>query len=240
MRKDYLREQGYSEVEEIPRPVIINTLWAVFTVAFIIGTFIGIFFVIDVILGGANIGGGNAVPDDDILILIIKTIGRAIGAPFGRADDTEAFGYLIFMTLTLLLYLCLKLFMTILFCYKPNNIQMKLLEGKGIPICGCKEALRVWQTLLIYFVPFILMYGFYVFLFMRYQGSSIYAIFMVIFFIMMIFMALDFTLIIYVLRLRITKKIDYISIDQHIFRYTLFKKSYVSFSNKKAKKIKNK
>ena len=104
-----------------------------------------------------------------------------------------------------------------------------------MPICYCREALRVWQTVLIYLVPFILMYSLYLFLCVNYIA---YPAFIVIFFFMMFFMGFDLTLVIYVLCVKIKEKPDYISIDHHIFSYTLYNKSYVRFSRRN-KKIQN-
>ena len=215
MIKSDLREQGYSVSEIFPKQSKINTLWIVLTLVFIAGTFVSLFFFANPKSFG---GGGHGPPpsDDDIFIYIIESLG--------------VMGYFIFAVLTVLVYLLLKLFMTILFCRKSESIKMKLLKNKGMPVCYCREALRVWQTVLIYFVPFVLIYGLCFFLCVRYIANPE---FMIVTFFMLFFLVFDFTLVVFVLAVKIKERPDYISIDHHIFGYTLYKKTYVKFNRKK-------
>ena len=223
MLKNNLREQGYSVVEKFPKHSKINTLWGILTLIFIIGTFSGLFFLADPPQPGDNRAG------DDAFIKGIENIGSAL--TLGMLDS-EVAGYFIFAVLMLFLYLILKLFMTILFCHKSESIKMKLLENKGMPICYCREALRVWQTVLIYFVPFAVIYSLYLYLCVRYIDRPA---FMLMTFFMLFFMVFDLTLVIYVLCIKVKEKPDYISIDHHIFGYTLYRETYVKFSNKNKK-----
>ena len=224
MIKSDLRERGYSVVEEFPRESKVNILWAVLTWIFVIGTFSALFFL-------TQPDVDKKMPDD-LLLYMIKSAGRVLTLGF---FESEVAGYLVFAVFMLFVYLFMKLFMTILFCRKSESIKMRFLENKGIPICYCREALRVWQTVLIYLVPFVLMYSLYLFLCMHYQGN---AGFVVLFFCMMFFLVFDLTLVLYVLAIKIKEKPDYISIDFHIYGYTLYRKTYVKFNNKKRKKAK--
>ena len=56
---------------------------------------------------------------------------------------------------------------------------------------------------------------------------------MIILAFMWFFMAFDLTAVLYVLYFKFKEKIDYIAIDHHIFDVTLFRGSYVKFSDKK-------
>jgi hypothetical protein len=47
---------------------------------------------------------------------------------------------------------------------------------------------------------------------------------------MSFFLAYDLTLVLYAAYLKIRHKMDYISIDHHIYEVTLFKKSYVKIN----------
>jgi len=228
MVKNNLRENGFSEITQNPKQSKVNKLWVFLTVFFIIGTLSGVIFILEIILGGTG------EPIEDTFIYIIETVGSTILKILTLGFFKHPIlGYVILMILTLFLYLVLKLFMTILFCYKTSNIKMKFLENTGIPICFCREALKVWQTVMIYLAPFGLIYSFYIFLCIRYQAHPII---MVMFFFMLFFLAYDFTLVLYVLIIKIKERMDYISIDNHIYEITLYKKAYIKLN----KKVKNK
>jgi len=219
MTKNDLRAQGYSVEERFPRPSVVNAFWAILTLIFIIGTFGGLFFLTEPDI--------DKKVHDDTFITLIKSAGSALTLGM---FDSEVAGYFLLAILMMFLYLFLKLFMTIIFCRKSESIKFKLLESKGMPMCLCREALKVWQTVLIYLVPFILTYSLYIFLCIYYQGNPA---FMVLFFFQIFFMVFDLTLIIYLLIVRLKDKPDYIAIDHHIYGYTVFKKTYVKFSRRK-------
>jgi len=224
MLKDDLRENGFSMIEHYPKSSRINALWVFLTLFLIILSFGGLIFFWGFVMGG--------LPEspDDIFIQMIETTGRIL--TLGMLD-TDIAGYFIFAVLTLFLYLFLKLFMTILFCHQPGSIKMKILE-KGMPVCHCKEALKVWQNVLIYFVPFILNYALYIFLCVRYSDK---AEFMIMLFILLFFLAFDLTAVICVLFYKGKYRIDYISLDRHIYEVTLFRKAYIKFNKKSANKL---
>ena len=237
MVKYELRDKGFFVEERFPKTRAVNILWIILTLVFIAGTFASLFFF-------SNPGGGfnfdvqsssrsgfDMYGGDDTFIYLIENIGKLL--TFGILD-TEAAGYLIFGVFSLFAYLLLKLFVTILFCHKSESIKMKILENRGMPICLCKEALKVWQTVMIYLLPFIFMYASYYFLCLKYISHPV---FIVLFFFMLFFMVFDFTLIVYILAVKIKRKPDYISIDHHIYGYTLFNKTYIK-SGRKRRKIK--
>ena len=230
MVKSNLREQGYFVIEKFPKESKINTMWAILTVIIIIGTFTSLFFLSGPEVGILENSHGPAAPRMDMLIILIESAGSVLTLGL---MDSEVAGYFIFAVFTLFLYLFMKLFMTILFCHRSDSIKMRFLENKGMPLCYCREALRVWQTVLIYFLPFILMYCSYFYLCLRYIA---YPAFVIIFFFMMFFMVFDLVLVLYVLRINAKEKPDYISIDFHIYGYTLYNKTYVKFNSKKKKR----
>ena len=227
MIKGDLRAQGYLVEEKFPRPSAVNTLWAILTLIFIVGTFGGMLLYADSDIGPKGGGHGGPPPPDDTFIEALETVGKAV--TFGLFDS-EVAGYFVFAILMLFVYLFMKLFITVLFCRKSESIKLTLLESKGMPMCLCREALRVWQTVLIYLIPFVLMYSVYVFLCIRYMHKPA---FLILFFFMLFFMVFDFTLVLLVLGVKIKSKPDYISIDRHLFGYTVFKKTYVKFSRRK-------
>jgi len=218
MVKSDLRENGFFETSKYPKKLGVNVTWIITTAFLIIGSFSGITFVLEFLFGGAD-----GEPPDDILMFILESFGRV---PF-FGPFFALMGYVIFFILLLFAYLFLKLFMTILFSHQSGNIKLKLLEYKGIPICSCREAFKVWQTVLIYLAPIILMYSLYIFLCLRYQ-----AIFILMLFFMLFFMSFDLTLVFYVIGFKIKHKIDYISIDYHIYDVTLYKQTYIKVRKK--------
>jgi len=102
-----------------------------------------------------------------------------------------------------------------------------------MPVCLCREALKVWQTILIYTAPFVLIYSLYIFIIIRYN-NNLFFLLMLLFFIF--YMAFDLTLVLYVLHFRIRDKIDYISVELHAYMITLFSKTYIRANKRKKKK----
>ena len=204
MVKFDLRQQGFSMEERLTKKSIVNILWVVTALVMIFGTFTAIILNVGFVYYGN--GPVNLEPTSDPGQIPIHFL-MALGL--------------------LILYFALKLLMTIIFCYdKRNSIQLKVLE-KGMPVCFCREALKTWQTVLIYLVPFIIIYG-------AMAGVCTYQVllemeygFFVMFFIISFFLAFDFALVIYVLGMRFKEKFDYVSIDYHIYEVTLYKNTYV-------------
>jgi len=126
------------------------------------------------------------------------------------------------------LYLGVKFIMTIIFCRdKKYSIKLKILNG--MPICHCKEAFGFSQIILIYLLPVVFMYSY---LFISCVQSEITPFIMMYFFFMLFFMSYDLTVLIYALFFKIKDRIDYISLNYHIYDITLYRKSYVRFKRK--------
>lgn len=201
MIKYELRRQGFQIRDKEPNKSLITLIWVFFTIFIISGTFYAIFKVV----------GKAGMPEDPLEPLF---------------DNLGEIGYFLLLLGALLLYMVLKFFMTLLFCYAhaSSSIHMKILEGTAMPVCFCREAFKVWQTLLIYLIPVAAVYSI-VFFMCVISGAG--AIYMIILFFMGFYMAYDLTLVLYVLIYKIKDKIDYISIDHHIYYVTLYKKTYV-------------
>ena len=127
----------------------------------------------------------------------------------------------------------LKLIVTVLICKIckcKDDIKLKFLDSYSrMPICFYGETLKVWQTVLVYFAPFALMYSgmFY----LCYKASG----YIYVLFFLMFILTFDLLPVIYILYCKIRYGMDYISIDRHVYEMTLFSKTYIR-ENKKAKR----
>ena len=232
MIKHELREDGYSVMEKSPKQSRINLLWIVLALVLIAGTILGInlFFKLTMGADGDDLQyfratakkAGNSNPLSDFIESLSSWLGiEGIGS------------FVIFLLLffiLLILYFVLKLIMTIVFSRdKLNSIKLKVLLDKGMPVCSCKEAFKVWQTVLVYAVPFAFMY---LLLFTACIWTIGEPIFMLLLAFMSFFLSFDLTVVIYVLLINAKNDIDYISIDHHFYSMTLFKQTYVRSSDR--------
>lgn len=230
MKKYELREQGFSVEERFPKKRAINIVWLIFTVLMIAGTYI----VLTAAIGYSPPGEGASSPID-VGVNILKL-------PI----------YFIELIVSVFIYFALKLAVTLIFCADKNHsTQLKTINEKTLPIfpiCYCREAFKIWQTAVMYIAPIIIVYA-YMFLLCVFppidviSGSAfpfdeVEAGYMAMLFFMSFFMAFDLTLVAYTLYFKIKEKIDYISIDYHIYGVTLFKKTYVKFSKKPGRYLK--
>lgn len=209
MVKNDLRERGYYIAEKIPRPSIITVIWIILTLLMIVSTFAGVFAIIQDVQSKDKDASPIAYIFDDMMVCLIILI------------------------VALLIYLYLKLALTLIFCSdRANSVKMKFLELKAMPVCFCREAFKVWQIVVIYLAPVVLIYSL-IFVMCLVAQASAGAIIIVFF--MAFFLCFDLTLVIYVLFIKIKEKVQYISVDQHVYGFTLFNQSYVR-ENKKAKR----
>jgi hypothetical protein len=93
----------------------------------------------------------------------------------------------------------------------------------------------------MYLAPVVIGYGFILGMW-AYQiyVTAVQTTYVLIFIFSSFFMAFDLTLVVYVLYLKIKEKIDYISIDQHIYVVTLYRGIYVRTIDKKTYKNRQK
>ena len=123
---------------------------------------------------------------------------------------------------------------TLPFCSEKNSVKLKFLEIKSMPICFCREAFTVWQTVVIYLAPAAVIYSLlFTMCLLAEAGPGI----MIILFFISFFLAFDLTLVVYVLYFKVKEKAEYIAIDHHVYGMTLFNKAYI-LENKKGEKAK--
>jgi len=215
MVKYDLRRQGFAVTERKQNRDAITALWVIFTVVLIVGNIlsVNVFF--------TSIMGYDAEALADM----------RIDNSFSLLIDSSPFNIMIIIIGIYFIYLGLKLIMTIFVCSdKFRSIKLKLLSVNAVPICHCREALTVKQTVFIYLAPFIIIY-FAMYALCLLSLADLF-VFLAIF-IMSFFLAFDLTLVVYVLYIKAKYKVDYIAIDHHIYEITTYKNTYVG-RNKKA------
>ena len=174
--------------------------------------------------------------------LLIGLVGQDFASaefdPLGVVFDTlgEGIGFMFVLAVSLFLYIVQKFILTALFCNAgpQSSIRLKILEGTAMPVCYCREALKTWQTLIVYLLPIALMYSLIFWLCMISGAGAMY---IVMLFFMSFYMAYDLTLALYVLCFMLTNRMEYVSIDHHVYAMTLYKKSYVKLGKKRQKSI---
>jgi len=169
------------------------------------------------------------------------------GRPIDVDVDMEKIPvYFITLIISVFAYFFLKLGMTLIFCRdKYNSTRLKTLEESKLPIfpvCFCREAFKIWQTVVMYAIPIIIIYVFMfmlcifppidVFLYGTMPFEEVDAGYMTMLFFMSFFFAFDLTLIAYTLFYKVKNRINYIAVDYHIYGVTLFRKTYVKFKKK--------
>ena len=203
MIKNDLREKGFHADFYEPKERNISVIWTILTLIIIVASFWGVLEVSKDI---------SIVDGTDPLGFILRIFGYI-------------WGTVIYLILFLSVYLALKIIMTVLFCKnKINSIHIKVLKEKAMPICTCKEALRTWQTVLIYLLPVVLMYS--TLFAISVISIKVNFIYLPMLIILSFFMAFDLTVMLYVLFLKIKNGLDYISIDRHAYQVTTFSKSF--------------
>ena len=220
MLKSDLRKNGFSERTIEPKHSGISRLWIFLTLFLIAAAIAAAVGIVYYFYGGID----KVSPPHDGFIALLEEFGPL--------------GYFGFFIITMFAYYLLKCFFTAMFCLKINCMKLHLLEINKMPVCLCKEALRVWQHVVINGAPFILFYPLYIFLSVRYMANPQFLL-MLIF--MIFFMAFDLTLILYVLRVKIRERtLEYISMEYHVYMMTLFDRTYVKLSYEKKKKRRTK
>ena len=201
MVKYNLRQQDFQMKDKEPIKDIVTLIWVLFTISIITGTIYSVL----AFRKWMEIGGESKDPFEKL---------------YGYLGPV---GYFIVLVAALLLYMVLKFFITLLFCHATaaSSIHMKILEGTAMPVCFCREAFRVWQTLLIYCVPVILVYSLIFYLCVATRDNAVY---MAILFFMSFYIAYDLTLVLYVLFYKLIYRMDYIAVDHHVYYFTLYKK----------------
>jgi len=223
MVKYDLHEKGFSVEERAAKQSRVTIIWAVSTVVMVVGTLFAVYLI-------GRVGDKIFAPS----LLSPDAIPLALQYLTEIVEQYGVIGYIGLLIVLLFLYLALKLIVTILFCRnRQHSIKLTVLADKAMPVCFCREAFKVWQTVLIYLIPAVLLYSmlFALCAFTLGEGGYILVILFLIFII-----SFDVTLVIYLPYIKIKYGADYISIDHHIYVYTLFNKPYIKV-NKKVKKL---
>ena len=174
-----------------------------------------------------------------VLMIIFFMLSIAVGfdedernhySPFLSVFDTLLYismdagivGVVLLLTTLDLMYLITKLIIYLIFTQsKESRVTLKILKGKGLPICYNSEAFRVSQIAMIYIIPIIFIYSI---LFILLMSSGINFLYMLLFFFYTIIMTFDLTALIYALFCKIKYKIEYIAFDHHMYETNVFKK----------------
>ena len=167
--------------------------------------------------GRATSGG-----DIDLLALV-----------FGLLSFIGPFAILVYLFFWELLYLVVKLIATRFVCHdKKSSIKLQILKGTAMPVCSCREAVSLSHILVTYLIPFVFMYSVLLGMCAAATDGQDLVMYTIAAIFMSFFMSYDLTLVVYAIYLKIRYKMDYISIDHHIYEVTLFKKSYLKTANK--------
>ena len=166
-----------------------------------------------------------------LFFLIAEEVTKSLGALGAIGGYGAIFAYLVVFVL---FYMALKLIMTIFVCSDNHrSIKLKILKMNAMPICCCKEALKIFPTLSIYFIPAVFMYSTLYILCLRSYESSVNLLAIIL---MVFFISFDLTVALYVLFFKIRHKADYIALDKHIYELTMYKKTYIKKSKKQKKR----
>jgi hypothetical protein len=142
MLKNELRDKGFDGQQQIPSGWTIGLIWAVLAVIMIV-------FSLQGSLAIASAFGISAESEMNYLMEFNENLIAFMG-------DTAAVPIIILFVLCLILYFGLKCIITRLFCEGKSSVA--LVMKNAMPICLCREALKVSQTIFIYIIPAFLVY----------------------------------------------------------------------------------
>ena len=215
MLKNDLRENGFSVHDKITNSSVLNILWVTFALIMITVT---------------------------TLLVVAVLLRSGSESPVSSSSGAIPL-YMLAFIFFMFLSLALKFIFTWLFSAdRLNSIKLKILEGKErpmIPVCHCREGLKVWQTVVIYLVPVGIVYTMMFLLsvtMVAYPFEEVEAGFLTMLLCMTFFMSFDLALVTYVLFIKIRDKIDYIAVNHHIYELTLYKSTYIRLAKRDLKK----
>jgi len=217
MKKHELREQGFIVTEKKANKWLVFLASILFTALLIAGTFV---LLVKIISYTSPLIANSEFPID-----------------FTIMSDMVPF-YFIEIIAGLIIYSMIKIAVAAVFCSdKKNSVALTFIEGKDLPVCQCREALKPWQVILIYLIPIVSIYIPMFWLCVGSVGDYVDSGFMTMMFIMEFIMGFDLTLIVYILILKAKDKMDYIAVNHHIYNLTLFNKTYIKTKKKTKKDI---
>jgi hypothetical protein len=206
MLKNELREKGFDGQEKIPSGWIIGLLWVALAVIMITLSIQGS-------LAAAAAIGISAESELNYLMEFNENV-------FDFMGDVSPI--IILFVLCLVLYFAFKCIVSRLFCEGKNSVD--LVMKNAVPMCLCREALKIWQIVLIHVIPGFIIYVplFILSVFSAFdKGYGIYSTNIII---LSLFISLDLTLVVYISFIKMITRAEYISIDRHIYNITLFNK----------------
>jgi len=134
----------------------------------------------------------------------------------------EIMGIVLVIIFVYLLYCAVKLLVAIIFTRnEEGSVKLRILKGKGLPICYMSEAFKVSQILAIYTIPVIFIYSILLILIMTREIPIWY---MLVYFFMTILMSFDLTVVVYAFFCKIVYRMDYIAFDRHLYESNIFTK----------------
>ena len=207
MLRNNLLRGDYHFVERDPPKDLISALWVALGLFLIIAT---VSFSFALMLN-SNPGDGSAL-GAAVAINII-----AIAAPG--------------------IYYLLKYALTAAFCSdRRQNVSMTILKEVQMPVCGCKEALRIWQAVLVYLLPAAIVYlGLCAIIII----GSFDAHYIIITLFMSFFISFDLVLVIYIIYVKAKYNPDYIAVNHHVYSLTLYTRAYIRRKKNKVKVAKS-
>jgi len=209
MLRNELLDQGYDFKLVEPKKTVINFIWAALTIIFM----------------------------TPVLLIYLAIYSDALGdLPLPYIDFHAAVINIMFVAAPVI-YLVLKEVLTTLFCFDKNrDIKMKLHSGTDMPINAQREAFKSWQIITAHIIPAVIIYP-VLFIISMMSGANINLL--ILFFIMSFLMSFDYTLVIYILFIKIRYNAKYIAANKHIYSLTLYSKKHIQ-PEKSERRVKNK
>jgi len=202
LRTNLLKSNYYFE-ERAPKKDVITALWIVLCLFLVSATISLSFYVM--VKSQANPEDGSVLSAAVIINIV------ALATPF--------------------LYFILKYILTALFCSdKKQNIEMTVLKEIQMPVCRCREALKIWQAMMIYLLPAVVVYFSLCGIILLGNFDAHYIVLTLF---MSFFISFDLALVLYIIYVKLKYNPDYIAVNQHIYNVTLYTQTYIRRKKKK-------
>lgn len=120
------------------------------------------------------------------------------------------------MVVALLVYLVATRLLMMIFCKnkkKSNSMAIRVKDTiTHIPTSYCREALKPWQFVFAYISSILIVYGsLFLYWFYTFQLVTLASIFII-----MLYISPDLVMVLYIIYIKITNRVAYISIEEHI------------------------
>lgn len=219
--KRNLRDQNAYAPPKVPKRHAKYILRMVLALLIIAATFYFLTMISEVPENAPRSGSTSSIKGFDLIGVILGV--------FASIGPLSIFVYTVFWEL---LYLVLKCAVTKFVCHKKSkDTHLTILKDTSMPVCSCKEAFSLRHVLFAYLLPFAFMYSTLLLLCATADDVAALGNYMITAIFMSFFMSYDLTLVFYSIYLKMRHKMDYISINRHIYEVTLFKKSFIKAKN---------